>query len=1057
MRKILLLTVVLLASVLTTMAQVTTSSINGKVVADGEEVIGATVTAKHVPSGTVYNAVTNIHGRYTIQGMRVGGPYEVTISYLGFKTEEIKNVQLALGEASTFNVTMQEDSKVLGEVVVTGKQTIGGSGASTNFSLQQIENTPTVNRDIFDVAKLSPLVASKNGGISIAGMSNKYNSFQIDGVVSNDVFGLNDSGQNGTGAGGNPISMDAIEQVQVVASPFDVRQSGFTGGAINAITKSGTNKFTGTAFGYYTDENMYSRWNQLTGKEDKLTNQATKTYGFTFGGPIIKDKLFFFGSVERKIKEYPATYYAGMEGYFMTAELAQAIIDRYQALTGITESYARNDINTKNTSILGRLDWNINNNHKLTVRYQLNKSNDEGYSGGQYTYYFHNSGQNKKNTTQSVVAELTSHFGDKLYNELRVSGNFVRDPRAVSYEAPSVYVTGGGVYDLSTKQETFGGSSLRFSLGPYYASTINYINQDIWTVEDNLSIYAGNHTITLGTHNEFYRMKNAFYKYAFGQYDYKNFTDFFNDNPSKFSWNYSDETITGTREWAAPMNAGQLGFYIQDKWDVNTNLQFTLGLRVDAPVYFNSPSWNSEFNLSSYGLENDIVVGRAPKTSLMFSPRLGFRYYIDDDHKYMLRGGVGIFNGRAPFVWLENAWANTGIEKKGTTISKDVPKFSDYGTDAAAAAASAAGTSSKPDINSVDRNFKFPQVLRANLAFEAQLPGDVKMSLEGLFSKNFNSVWFENLAIKDEGTTVFAVPGAANSAVPYYSYNIGGYTSIVNLTNTDKGYSYSLSAKLDKSFDFGLDLMASYTFSHSFSVNDGLSSQAISNWQLYPRTDPNKQVLSYSVFDMPHRVMLQAGYNSKRYGKGRWQSHVSLTYNGTSGHRYSLVMSEGNYTPTFNGDYTASSTYNELIYIPTRSELEKMQFSSAADRQKFEEWIENDDYACDHRGQYAERNSNLTPWENRFDLHFTQDFFYLKNRGSKVSLVFDILNVANLLNHDWGTVYNSTFVYPILKVDNVKDDKAGNKYGVFSFSGQSPQINNISSRWHMQLGLRVTF
>ena len=296
MRKILLLTVVLLASVLTAMAQVTTSSINGKVVADGEEVIGATVTAKHVPSGTVYNAVTNIHGRYTIQGMRVGGPYEVSISYLGYRTEEIKNVQLALGEASTFNVTMQEDSKVLGELVVTGKQTIGGAGAATNFSQQQIENAPTVNRNIYDVAKLSPLVnVSKYGGISIAGTNNRYNSFQIDGVVSNDVFGLSSDGTNGSQAGGNPISMDAIEQVQVVASPFDVRQSGFTGGAINAITKSGTNKFTATAFGYYTNEDMYSRWNQSTGKEDKLTNQAVKTYGFTVGGPIIKDKLFFFG------------------------------------------------------------------------------------------------------------------------------------------------------------------------------------------------------------------------------------------------------------------------------------------------------------------------------------------------------------------------------------------------------------------------------------------------------------------------------------------------------------------------------------------------------------------------------------------------------------------------------------------------------------------------------------------------------------------------------------------------------------------------------------------
>jgi hypothetical protein len=326
-----------------------------------------------------------------------------------------------------------------------------------------------------------------------------------------------------------------------------------------------------------------------------------------------------------------------------------------------------------------------------------------------------------------------------------------------------------------------------------------------------------------------------------------------------------------------------------------------------------------------------------------------------------------------------------------------------------------------------------------------------------LFSKNLNSVWFENLAIKDEGNTVFAIPGVANSAVPYYSYNIGGYSSIVNLRNTNKGYSYSLSAKLDKSFDFGLDLMASYTFGHSYSVNDGFSSQAISNWQTNPRTDPNKQEVSYSIFDMPHRVMVQAGYNSKRYGKGRWQTHVTLSYNGNSGHRYSLVMSEGSYPATFNGDYSQSSAANELIYIPTKIELEKMQFSSAADRKKFDEWIENDEYAKDHRGEYAERNSNLTPWENQFDLHFAQDFFYLKNRGSKVTLVFDILNVANLLNHDWGTVYSNTSAQSILNVDNVKTDAAGNRYGVFSFSGQGPKVSDIASRWHMQLGMRVTF
>ena len=1056
MRKLLVLSVVMLASVLTAMAQVTTSSINGKVVADGEEVIGATITAKHIPSGTVYNAVTNVQGRYTIQGMRVGGPYEVTISYLGFRTEEIKNVQLALGEASTFNVTMQEDSKVLGEVVVTGKQTIGGSGAATNFSQQQIENAPTVNRNIYDIAKLSPLVnVSKYGGISIAGTNNRYNSFQIDGVVSNDVFGLSSDGTNGSQAGGNPISMDAIEQVQVVASPFDVRQSGFTGGAINAITKSGTNKFTATAFGYYTNEDMYGRWNQVTEKTDKLTDQAVKTYGFTVGGPIIKDKLFFFGSVERKERSYPASYYAGLEGYFMTTALAEAIAKRYYEVTGIQESWARPDIEQKSTSIMARLDWNISNKTKLTLRYQHNRGDKDNSSSGAYSFYFTNSGHKISNRTNSFVAELTSHLSDQFYNELRVSGNFVRDHRDVPYQGPTLYITNGEKdYDVTTNSFTQSGTN-SVNIGTGYQAGINFVDQDIWTIEDNLSIYKGNHTITLGTHNEFYNMKNGFFTYANGQWNYTGgFTSLFNDSPNLWQWNYADEAITGTREWGAPMKAGQLGFYVQDKWDVNTNLQFTLGLRVDAPVYFNSPSWNTEFNLTDVAIANDLVVGRRPRTTLMFSPRFGFRYFMDEDHKYLLRGGVGIFNGRAPFVWLENAWANTGIEKKGTTIRNDVPKFVEYGGKTPAeVAASAAGTAGKPDINTVDRNFKFPQVLRANLALESRLPGDVKVTLEGMFSKNLNNVWFQNLAITDAGKTIFAVPSYANSAIPYYSFDAGSYNSIVNMTNTNKGYSYQLTARVEKSFDFGLSLMANYTFGHSFALNEGGSSQALSNWQQYLCKDPNKEELAYSTFDVPHRFMAQIGYDSKRYGGGRWQSHVSLTYNGVSGMRYSLLMDTGS-SPSYNGD---SRSGNTLLYIPTDAELEAMNFSSKTDKAKFKSWIENDDYASEHRGEFAERNSNIAPWENQFDLHFAQDFFYLKNRGSKISLVFDILNVANLLNHDWGTSYSSAVSQQILKVDAIKDDAAGNKYGVFSFSGQTPQINNIASRWHMQIGMRVTF
>jgi Outer membrane receptor for ferrienterochelin and colicins len=1040
------------------MAQVTTSSINGKVVAGNEDVIGATVTAVHVPSGTTYNAVTNSSGRYTIQGMRVGGPYKVTISYIGYKNEERKGLNLELGEATVIDADLKEDARELGEVVVSGVAGKGGMGASSNFNQKQIENAPTVDRNIYDVAKLSPLVSSnKFGGITIAGSNNRYNSFQIDGMVANDVFGLAASGTNGGQTGANPISMDAVEQIQVVASPFDVRQSGFTGGAINAITKSGTNDFHGSAYTYYTDENMYSRWSPYYNMTQKLTNETTKTYGATFGGPIIKDKLFFFGSVEYKKDEYPASYWAGSSNYFMTQDLAAAMADKYYAVTGIKESYNRRNLNTDALSILGRIDWNINSNNHFSIRYQLNDSYKDNYSVGTYSYTFNNSGYKQKDKTNSFVAELTSHISQSLYNELRVGASFIRDKRETPYSGPNIYISYAPGYDMTTHQNTTG--SYTYNMGTEFSSGANTLNQDIYTVEDNLSWYLGNHTLTFGTHNEFYNMKNMFIQAAYGEYTFKTVADFFNDNVNSFIWKYSDPTVTGTSRWATPFKAGQLGVYVQDKWDLSTALQLTYGIRIDKPVYFNSPSTNTDFNATTFSTANDAVVGRKPNSSIMISPRFGFRWFADNEHKTTIRGGAGIFNGRAPFVWIENAWANTGIEMKGTTIySPNAPSFTQYGgkTPAEAMASAPAGKGDLPVINTIDKNFKFPQVFRTNLAWEQMLPYGVKMTIEGLYSKNLNNVWFENLALVDQGIKVYAADGSEASATNFYKSSTGSYKQIINMRNTDKGHSYSLSAKFEKSFDFGLDLMASYTFSHSYSVNDGTSSTASSSWAYYYCVDPNKAVVGKSMFDQPHRVIATAAYNTKPYGNGRWASHASLTYNGYSGQRYSLIMGDANAAKntSFNND---SQGGNTLLYIPTATELSNMKMS-ASDQTSFETWIMNDKYARNHRGQYAEKNSNSAPWENHFDLHFSQDFIWDKSHQSKVSLVFDILNVANMLNHNWGTFYDSGYSQQIITCNSVTKAADGtNMVGNFSYAGQSPKISDYSSRWHMQVGLRVTF
>ena len=1047
--KFLVLSLLLLSATMN--AQVTTSGISGKVSSNNEPIIGATVIATHTPSGTTYGAVSNEKGRYFIQGMRVGGPYTIVISYVGYKKVEFTDVQLSLGETSTINALLKESSQQLNEVIVTSRSGVktAAGGAASNFNSKQIANTPTVDRNIYDIAKMSPLVSpSKIGGLSIAGSNNRYNSFQIDGMVSNDVFGLASSGTNGGQTSANPISLDAIQEIQVVIAPFDVRQSGFTGGGINAITKSGTNNLAGSAYGYYTDQNMYGNWSQVNNVKAKVGTQSTKIGGFTFGGPIIKDKLFFFTSAEYKYDTYPSSYYPDYTTSYLTAGEAKAISDRYATITGKTDSYNQRSIDTKGLSLLGRIDWNINTNNKFSFRYQYNNSYKDTYASGSTTYYFSNSGYRMLDKTNSFVAELNSKFSDVLSNELRAGITLVRDKREVPYTGPNISIAklGGGVGTTTGKTTSY--------IGTEYSSGANRLDQNIYTFEDNLTLYHGDHTFTLGTHNEIYRLNNLFIQASTGAYYYNSLTDFLNDNAYQFKYSYSDYNLTGSYQWAGTVNAGQFGFYLQDKWNITNNLNVTYGLRLDVPMTFNKPTANDAFNASTYSTTYGVKVGETPSTKMMLSPRVGFRWYASESHNTLIRGGAGLFTGRVPFVWLSNLWNNTGMEMKGTTITTNVPKFGTFGNDPVAAMNSAtAGIASKPTINTVSKDFKYPQVFRTNLALEQTLPYDVKMTLEGLYSKTMNNVWFENLALIDNGKKVYAVSADnANSATTYFSTNAGSYNAIINLKNTNKGYTYSLSAKLEKSFKFGLDLMGSYTFGHAYSVNDGTSSVALSNWQYNYAKNPNDaNELSYSVFDIPNRVLAQATYTTPKYFNGRFATVASVIYNGSNGMRYCLTMNE---TADFNGD---TQKGNSLLYIPTTDELAKMTFTTAADRTSFGSWIESDSYAKDHRGQYAKRYSNSAPWENHFDLHFAENFYYLKGKSEKVELTFDIINFGNMLNKKWGAVYGSDYNVQPLKVTALTTNSNGDKIPTYSYQDDKVYKSDFSSRWHLQVGLKVTF
>lgn len=1041
-------------------AQVTTSAISGKILDETQSpVIGATVVAVHEPSGTLYGAVTNVDGRYTIQGMRTGGPYKIEMSYVGYNKVTYTGITLELGNTFNLNTDMKPSTEILDEIIIVAEAN-ANAGASQNFSNGKINSTPTVDRNVYDIVKNMPMAStSKNGGITFAGSNNRYNSFQIDGTVSNDVFGLAASGTNGGQTGANPISMDAIQEIQVVVAPFDVRQSGFTGGGINAITKQGTNKFQATAYSYFTNEKMYGKYNATRNYEkQRLAEQNTRTFGGTIGGALIKNKLFYFISAEHKSDIYPKNIFPGYIDKYLTQNMADQIINKYEQYTGIKESYAPFDIKNKSFGLLARIDWNINQNHKLAIRYQHNNSYDDNFSIGTSSFRFNGSGYRMNNKTNSIVAELNSHLSESLYNELRASASFVRDHRSIGYNGATVQI-----------DDNEDNNNTQIDMGTEYSSGANTLDQDIYTFEDNLSWYKGNHTLTFGTHNEIYRMKNLFIQGNNGAWYFSSLNDFLNDNPKEFKYGYTNPELTGGNTLYAPtLKSGQFGFYAQDQWDINNNFELTYGIRFDIPIVFNNPTTNNKFNEFAAQQGWDARIGEMPGAKVLVSPRIGFRWYLNENHKTLIRGGLGLFTGRVPFVWLNNAFTSNGMEIISVSVKGDnVPTMTQYGKDPSLIIKNGEASALKPNIAVVDKDFKYPQVFRTNLALEQRLPGDIKLTIEGIYSKTLNNVFFENLANTKTGTT-YAIPGVESSAIPYYSNNKSLYNSVINLKNTNKGYSYNLSVMLEKHFNFGLDLSGSYTFGHSKSVNDGTSSVAYSNWQYNYSIDSNsKGELGYSRFDIPHRISLQASYTTHKYWNERMSTTIGITYNASPGGRYSLSYNDA-YGTDFNGDGSYGTT---LLYIPTDEELKKMNFIDNKDdkgnvimtaeqsREAFHQWILSDNYAKNHRGQFAERNSNLTNWEHEINLHLSQDIFYLKERGSKIQVTFDIINLANILNKKWGANYYLPYNLTPLTVTNTNSEKGAPTIAGYTYKDTSNVLskNDISSRWHCQIGVRFTF
>ncbi len=1026
-----------LVAAITATAQSTTASLQGFVTdSNGNPLVGATVVATHIPTETVYGTITNANGTYHLQGLRVGAPYTVEFSFVGYKDKTYTDISLALGEVRQINASLSDTQAIDAVIVSTTRLADNKRGAGVTFHSDIIERTPTVSRSIDDITRLAPqAMISKDGGISIAGTNSRYNSFQIDGTASNDMYGLTSTGTNGGLAGANPIPLDAISDIQVVTAPFDVRQGGFSGGGINAITKSGTNIFSGTAYAYYNNQDFYGR-SPLNGA--KIAEQQTQIYGVSLGGAIVKNKLFFFLNGEFNLDSSPSSYFVGDSGCNISAADAKAIADRFYALTGYNGGgYGRQMLNKQTGSLIARLDWNISSRHNLSLRYNFLDARKDEFVSSASLLKFNGEGYTSIADTHSLVAELHSRVSEKMFNEVRVGYTRVHDGRDAMSGAKYSYV------EIKKMRD---GENTAVNIGTDPFAIMNDLVQNTITITDNFSYYAQAHTITIGTHNEIFNSSCLYMANALGAYTYNTLDDFLADKAQKYVRNYSDNPYTN-------ITTAQFGLYIQDEWNASHRFSMTYGLRADIPVVFGNPPTNEAFNSSDVAKQYGVQTNQVPRPTVLISPRVGIRWRIAEsaDALTLLRGGVGIFSGRIPFVWISNCFSNSGMTQRGYTLDRSkgqtVPKFDEEPT-------GTEGVSSNPMLNIVAKDFRYPQVARATLALEQEYKG-WHFVVEGIFSKSINDLLITNLTAQDKGGKLYAVnsalANAQNTTTLYDTSLAKSYSSIYLLSNTSKGYGYSVSASVAKQFRFGLDFYAAYTFAHSYSVMDGVSAQAMNSWSRTYSADSNAQPLSYSLFDVPHKVTASLSYRTPRYGK-IFGTTISLLYQAYSGMRYSLTYGS---TADVNND---SSYGNTTIYVPTTVELQAMEFESEEQRTAFDDYIEATPALRRSRGKFLARNAMQTPFEHHLDLHIAQDIYFGANTSRKVQITLDVINFGSLLSKSWGaSYYTSNYTISPLSVDSFATDSEGNRTPKYRFVGGEVSRNDLLSRWRMQVGIRVVF
>jgi len=1071
--------------------QVTSSFINGYVSSGLHFLSEATVIATHIPSGSSYHTTTNKQGYYQIQGMRPGGPYKIEISRKGFLSSTINGIQLQLAEGCTFNATLLP-STTLDEVIVKSsksKYSNGQTGASTHISASRIRLYPNINRMPGDILKLSPY----SNGDGFGGRDQRMDNYSVDGANFNYNLGLDGNVLPG---GGSPISIDAIEEIMINIAAYDVRQTNFVGGAINIITKSGTNALTGSAYSYFKNEHLRGNKvaNNNLGEREKETRNI---YGITLGGPIIKNKLFFFLNGEYENSPYPIHKWKlsrnGQEEIAtktsrVTAEdmsrFSKDLKDMYGYNTG---SWTNFNGHASVYRFLTRFDWNLHDNHKLMIRYNYttNKKDNSpigaalGIAGNpvsRYSMSFRNSMWQEINSVHSLTGELHSQLQKNINNQLLISFTFNNgNNRKCNGDFPTV--------DIMKPDES--GTDYAFMNAGYEQHAWNNgISEKVWAITDNLSIPIGKHFITTGISFELQNLKNCYLRYGAGYYRYKNYEDFVNKAaPIAFALCYS---LSEDKQAPAKVNYRQFSAYVQDEYNIRSNLKLMFGLRMDIPIYASKRYENPSITEYSFN-GTKLSTAYWPQSTPLFSPRIGFTCDLFSNNALRLRGGTGIFTGRFPMIFLSKMQEGSGMLKNTVSIQKTdspllatlagrirnreeilqeiAPRYPDY-------------FPMKPgtvnNIATIDRHFKLPQVWKSSLAVDYQFPVPFPslVTLEGTFIKDLHAIVYRDMNVIAEDSPQMTRFSGPDNRYRYpgniekrYHKNI---TNAILMTNTNKGFSANFSAGINMQPLEGLEFATAYTYTIAKSITNNRSNQIDNAWTQEPSVNgPNHLKLHHSRYmQTPHRIIAQVSY-TKKYA-GNFSTSVSLFYTG----EYA-----GNYSYIYEGDMNNDGISNwDLIYIPKdKNELNfadkkvgEVTFTAAEQRDAFWAFVNQDPYLKKHKGEYAEGYAAFLPWYNRYNLRLIQDFKIKSgNFTNTLQLSVDIMNLANLLHHSWGVTKVATGGNKGMLLKLKEINEAGEPvYTMCTIKKDGKDIlpyktfePNLSpdNCWQLQIGIRYIF